>query len=152
MNTTMHPTPLPSEQEAELARASGRDLSVVLSSRAETQQFDFKDDRGETRTVTLPTSFVRLMVEALAEIGQGNAVSLIPIHAELTSQEAADVLNVSRPYLIQLLDKGEIPYRKVNTHRRIRYDDVLAYKHRVDADRRAALDELSALHQDMGLE
>ncbi|WP_322057736.1 helix-turn-helix domain-containing protein [Paraburkholderia sp. J63] len=152
MNTTMHPTPLPSEQEAELARASGRDLSVVLSSRAETQQFDFKDDRGETRTVTLPTSFVRLMVEALAEIGQGNAVSLIPIHAELTSQEAADVLNVSRPYLIQLLDKGEIPYRKVNTHRRIRYDDVLAYKNRVDADRRAALEELSALHQEMGLE
>lgn len=152
MNTTMHPTPLPSEQEAELARASGRDLSVVLSSRAETQQFDFKDDRGETRTVTLPTSFVRLMVEALAEIGQGNAVSLIPIHAELTSQEAADVLNVSRPYLIQLLDKGEIPFRKVNTHRRIRYDDVLAYKNRVDADRRAALEELSALHQEMGLE
>ncbi|MFD1557436.1 excisionase family DNA-binding protein [Paraburkholderia silviterrae] len=152
MNTTKHPTPLPSEQEAELARVSGRDLSVVLSSRAETQQFDFKDDRGETRTVTLPTSFVRLMVEALAEIGQGNAVSLIPIHAELTSQEAADVLNVSRPYLIQLLDKGEIPYRKVNTHRRIRYDDVLAYKNRVDADRRAALEELSALHQEMGLE
>lgn len=152
MNTTMHPTPLPSEQEAELARASGRDLSVVLSSRAETQQFDFKDDRGETRTVTLPTSFVRLMVEALAEIGQGNAVSLIPIHAELTSQEAADVLNVSRPYLIQLLDKGEIPFRKVNTHRRIRYDDVFAYKNRVDADRRAALEELSALHQEMGLE
>lgn len=152
MNTTMHPTPLPSEQEAELARASGRDLSVVLSSRAETQQFDFKDDRGATRTVTLPTSFVRLMVEALAEIGQGNAVSLIPIHAELTSQEAADVLNVSRPYLIQLLDKGEIPFRKVNTHRRIRYDDVLAYKNRVDADRRAALEELSALHQEMGLE
>ncbi|MFX1689824.1 helix-turn-helix domain-containing protein [Paraburkholderia sp. A2RI-6] len=152
MNTTMHPTTLPSEQEAELARTSGRDLSVVLSSRAEIQQFDFRDDRGEVRTVTLPTSFVRLMVDALAEIGKGNAVSIIPIHAELTSQEAADVLNVSRPYLIQLLDKGEIPFRKVNTHRRIRYDDVMAYKNRVDADRRAALDELAALDQEMGLE
>ncbi|WP_321916658.1 helix-turn-helix domain-containing protein [Paraburkholderia sp. J11-2] len=152
MNTTMHPTTLPSEQEAELARTSGRDLSVVLSSRAENQQFDFRDDRGEVRTVTLPTSFVRLMVDALAEIGKGNAVSIIPIHAELTSQEAADVLNVSRPYLIQLLDKGEIPFRKVNTHRRIRYDDVMAYKNRVDADRRAALEELAALDQEMGLE
>ncbi|MEM5332085.1 helix-turn-helix domain-containing protein [Paraburkholderia sp. JHI2823] len=152
MNTTMHPTTLPSEQEAELARTSGRDLSVVLSSRAESQQFDFRDDRGEVRTVTLPTSFVRLMVDALAEIGKGNAVSIIPIHAELTSQEAADVLNVSRPYLIQLLDKGEIPFRKVNTHRRIRYDDVMAYKNRVDAERRAALEELAALDQEMGLE
>ncbi len=152
MNTTMHPTTLPSEQEAELARTSGRDLSVVLSSRAENQQFDFRDDRGEVRTVTLPTSFVRLMVDALAEIGKGNAVSIIPIHAELTSQEAADVLNVSRPYLIQLLDKGEIPFRKVNTHRRIRYDDVMAYKNRVDADRRAALEELAALDQEIGLE
>lgn len=152
MNTTMHPTTLPSEREAELARTSGRDLSVVLSSRAENQQFDFRDDRGEVRTVTLPTSFVRLMVDALAEIGKGNAVSIIPIHAELTSQEAADVLNVSRPYLIQLLDKGEIPFRKVNTHRRIRYDDVMAYKNRVDADRRAALEELAALDQEMGLE
>ena len=152
MNTAMRPTTLPSEQEAELARTSGRDLSVVLSSRAENQQFDFRDDRGEVRTVTLPTSFVRLMVDALAEIGKGNAVSIIPIHAELTSQEAADVLNVSRPYLIQLLDKGEIPFRKVNTHRRIRYDDVMAYKNRVDADRRAALEELAALDQQMGLE
>lgn len=152
MNTTMHPTALPSEQEAELARTSGRDLSVVLSSKAENQQFDFRDDRGEGRTVTLPTSFVRLMVDALAEIGKGNAVSIIPIQAELTSQEAADVLNVSRPYLIQLLDKGEIPFRKVNTHRRIRYDDVMAYKNRVDADRRAALEELAALDQEMGLE
>jgi excisionase family DNA binding protein len=152
MNTTMHPTALPSEHEAKLARTSGRDLSVVLSSRAETQHFDFKDDKGEMRTVELPTSVVRLIVDVLAEIGQGNAVSIIPIHAELTTQEAADVLNVSRPYFIRILEKGEIPFRKVNTHRRVRYDDVIAYKNRIDADRRAALDELSALSQDMGLE
>ena len=81
MNTSIHPTPLPSAQEAELARVSGRNLSVVLSSRAETQQFDFKDSKGETRSVELPTSVVRLIVDVLAEIGQGNAVSIIPIHA-----------------------------------------------------------------------
>lgn len=152
MNTTIHPTPLPSEQEAELARTSSRNLSVVLSSRAETQQFDFKDDRGQTRTVELPTSVVRLMVDVLTEIGQGNAVSIIPIHAELTTQEAADLLNVSRPYFVQLLEKKEIPFRKVNTHRRVRYEDVMVYKNRIDAKRLQALDELAALSQDMGLE
>jgi excisionase family DNA binding protein len=152
MNTTIHPTPLPSQQEAELARTSSRNLSVVLSSRAETQQFDFKDDRGQTRTVELPTSVVRLMVDVLTEMGQGNAVSIIPIHAELTTQEAADLLNVSRPYFVQLLEKKEIPFRKVNTHRRVRYEDVMAYKNRIDAQRRKALDELAALSQDMGLE
>lgn len=152
MNTSIHPTPLPSAQEAELARVSGRNLSVVLSSRAETQQFDFKDSKGETRSVELPTSVVRLMVDVLAEIGQGNAVSIIPIHAELTTQEAADLLNVSRPYFVQLLEKKEIPFRKVNTHRRVRYEDVMAYKDRIDSDRRKALDELAALSQEMGLE
>ncbi|CAN7605196.1 helix-turn-helix domain-containing protein [Paraburkholderia sp. DD10] len=152
MHTTMHLTSLPSEQEAELARTSGRNLSVVLSSRAETQRFNFKDDKGKTRSVELPTSVVRLMVDVLAEIGQGNAVSIIPIHAELTTQEAADLLNVSRPYFVQLLEKGEIPFRKVNTHRRVRYEDVMAYKDRIDSSRRKALDELAALSQEMGLE
>jgi excisionase family DNA binding protein len=145
MNTSIHPTPLPSAQEAELARVSGRNLSVVLSSRAETQQFDFKDSKGETRSVELPTSVVRLIVDVLAEIGQGNAVSIIPIHAELTTQEAADLLNVSRPYFVQLLEKKEI-------HRRVRYEDVMAYKNRIDSERRKALDELAALSQEMGLE
>ncbi|WP_144110429.1 excisionase family DNA-binding protein [Paraburkholderia sp. BCC1886] len=152
MNASLHATQLPSEQEAELARTSSRNLSVVLSSRAQTQQFDFKDDKGKTRSVELPTSVVRLIVDVLAEIGQGNAVSIIPIHAELTTQEAADLLNVSRPHFVKLLEKKAIPFRKVNTHRRVRYEDVIAYKDRIDTERRKALDELAALSQEMGLE
>ena len=151
MNTTVSPASLPTAAEMEIARESCRDLAVMLASRAETQQLDFKDDKGEVRSLTLPTSALKLLVDVLAEIGRGNAVSIIPIHAELTTQEAADLLNVSRPYLVQLLEKGEIPFRRVNTHRRVRYQDVVDYKKRVDEARLNALEELTAQAQLLGM-
>ena len=130
---------------------SGRALSTVLLTRADTQQIDFHDESGAIRTVRMPTSALRLLLEVLTEIGQGNAVSIIPIHAELTTQEAADVLNVSRPFLVQLLEKGDMPFHKIGTHRRVRYHDAIEYKKRVDAGRRKALDELAALAQEGGM-
>ena len=151
MNAAATPTSLPSAAEIQIARESGRDLAVALTSRAETQQFDFKDDKGEMRSVKLPTTVLKLLVDVLSEIGQGNAVSIIPIHAELTTQEAADLLNVSRPYFVQLLEKGDIPFRRVNTHRRVRYQDVVDYKKGIDDARLAALDELTAQAQGLGM-
>lgn len=91
------------------------------------------------------------MLDVLTEIGQGNAVSIIPIHAELTSQEAADLLNVSRPFLVKLLEKGDIPFHKTGTHRRVRYQDVIEYKQRIDAERRKALEDLAAQAQELGM-
>ena len=151
MNAPAIPKTLPSAEDIALARESGRVLSTVLKTRAETQQIDFHDDQGAVRTVSIPTSALRLLLDVLTEIGQANAASIIPIHAELTTQEPADVLNVSRPFLVQLLEKGDIPFHKIGTHRRVGYLDVFAYKNRIDAERRKALDELAAQSQELGM-
>ena len=151
MNAPTIPKILPSQEDIVLARESGRALSTVLLTRANTQEIDFHDDKGAVRTVRMPTSALRLLLEVLTEIGQGNAVSIIPIHTELTTQEAADILNVSRPFLVQLLEKGEMPFHKTGSHRRVRYQDLIAYKKRIDAERRKTLDELTAQAQELGL-
>jgi excisionase family DNA binding protein len=143
MTTLTSPHSLPTAEEVALARESGRALSAYLQTRAETQQIEIVDDKGATHPVCVPVSALRLLVDVLTEIGEGNAVSIIPIHAELTTQEAADVLNVSRPFLVQLLERGEISFHKIGTHRRVRYQDVIAYKERIDAERSKTLDELA---------
>ena len=148
--TTLSPArSLPSATEVALARESSRTLSAYLQIRAETQQIEIFDDQGTAHPVRVPVSALRLLVDLLTEIGEGNAVSIIPIHAELTTQDAADVLNVSRPFLIQLLERGEIPFHKIGTHRRVRYQDVIAYKERIDAERNKILDVLAEQAQEL---
>jgi excisionase family DNA binding protein len=84
-------------------------------------------------------------------MARGNAVTLIPVHAELTTQEAAEMLNISRPSLIQLLDEGKIDYRRVGTHRRVRFEGLMKYKRAAEAARRAAVEELAAYDQELGI-
>jgi len=101
--------------------------------------------------LALPAPAVRLLTQLLTEMGQGHPVTLLPLDEELTSQNAAELLKVSRPYLVKLLDDGAIPSRKVGTHRRVLLRDVLAYKQRDDERRHAVLDELAAQGQELGM-
>ena len=146
--TTLAPS-LPSEAEAILAKETSR----VLASRMQTAdplRLRLLDHPAEG-TVKIPASAVRMLVRILEEMARGNAVALIPVQAELTTQQAADLLNISRPSLIQLLDEGKVEFRRVGTHRRVRFEGLMAYKRRADAERRAALAELAAYDQELGI-
>jgi excisionase family DNA binding protein len=118
---------LPSEQDSLLAQETSRKLATHFRAN-EDMMIRLLEDNRETDTVVLPAAAVRLLLDILEQIACGNAVTLMPIHTELTTQQAADLLNVSRPHLVALLQQGKIPYRKVGTHRRVQAEDIVAYK------------------------
>jgi excisionase family DNA binding protein len=99
--------------------------------------------------IELPASALEALKVVIEAMAEGRSITLVPCDKELTSQEAAHMLNVSRPHLIKLLDRGELPSHRVGTHRRIRLEDVLAYRDRRDADREAALGELARLSEEL---
>jgi excisionase family DNA binding protein len=138
----------PSEADAVLAKESSRRLATrKLGKRAGvTLRLD-----DEAEPVVVPAAAVRLLLHLLTEMAQGNAVTLIPTHAELSTQQAADLLNVSRPYLVKLLDEGKIPSRAVGRYRKVRFDDLMAYKRRDDEARARVLDQLAADAQELGM-
>jgi excisionase family DNA binding protein len=107
---------------------------------------------ADGQSLELPESVYRVLVETVRELAEGNAVAVLPVRAELTTQEAADLLGVSRPYLIKLIEQGTVPCTlTTGNHRRLRLSDVLAYRRARDEDRRAALDEMSAEAERLGL-
>lgn len=110
------------------------------------------DDSIPDQVVVVPRSAVTLLAQVLTHLAAGRPVSVIPADAELTTQQAADMMNVSRPYLVNLLEAGEIPYRKVGTRRRVRFQDLLAYQEADDARRRQAATELTHLSAELGIE
>lgn len=130
-------TALPSKKDAELATESSR----VLAKLSKRGALKVRLDDGQE--LTLPRSATRLLAHILTEMSHGNAVTIIPVHAEMTTQEAADFLNVSRPYLVSLLERGAIPHHKVGTHRRIRFEDLRDYKKKSEDAARKARDALT---------
>jgi excisionase family DNA binding protein len=139
---------LPTDSETKLARESSRLLAACIG-HGETARLRVID--GDQDIIEVPVSALRLLVDILAQMAEGNAVTIMPIHAELTTQQAADFLNVSRPHLVSLLEQNELPYRKVGTHRRILFKDLLGYRERSRIDSREALDELTRQAQELGM-
>jgi excisionase family DNA binding protein len=105
---------------------------------------------GPSTRIDVPGEMVPLIVDILEQLLEGNAVAVSPIHTELTTQQAADLLNVSRPYLVKLLDDKAIPSKKVGTHRRVRLDDLMRFRDRDDAKRRRVADELARQLDEFG--
>lgn len=143
--TIEKPTALPSKEDSSLAQRASREL-------AKKQPAELRVRLDDGQELVLPRSATRLIVHLLTEMAQGNAVTIIPIHANLTTQEAADYLNVSRPYLIGLLETGKIEYHKTGTHRRVRFQDIVKYQEATEKRRREIMEELAAQSQaeDMG--
>jgi excisionase family DNA binding protein len=144
-------TAVPTEEDTILAKSSSQTLALYVGDNNSYRTIQVVQDNATTEPITIPATAFRLFVDILAQMAKGNAITLIPVHAELTTQEAADILNVSRPYLVGLLESGEIPYRKVGTRRRVRYQDILNYKNHIDTLRMQDLDELTAQAQELNM-
>lgn len=135
---------VPDETDSELAATASRELA-----RAKRDSVTVRLEDGSE--LPLPKAVTPLLIHILTEMAKGNAVTLIPIHAELTTQEAANLLNVSRPFLIKLLKDNAIPHHKVGTHRRVFYKDLEEYRARCEEERESALQELADQAQELGM-
>jgi excisionase family DNA binding protein len=102
------------------------------------------------KRVQLPESVFYVLERVAKVLADGDAVTVVPVGKELTTQRAADLLNVSRQYLVRLLDAGQLPYTRTGKHRRLRVEDVLAFKEKRDQERKAALDRLTELSEELG--
>jgi excisionase family DNA binding protein len=145
------PVSLP-EEDVNLAKDSSTMLADFLNE--ETQPLTLRIENGQTghqMQTTVPAGAVRVLAEVLGLMAQGNLVTLIPMEAELSTQQAAELMGVSRPFFIKLLEAGKLPYRKVGEHRRIRYQDLEAFMEAERVARHAALDEMTAEAQQLGL-
>ncbi len=142
---------IPSETEMQLSRASSQFLASHLPLRTGACRLRLVSDDIPGEEIEIPASALHLLIDVLAQMAQGNAVTLMPIQAELTTQEAADLLQVSRPHLVKLLETGQIPFHRVGRHRRVRLQELMAYKQQIDTARSQVLDELVAQAETLGM-
>jgi excisionase family DNA binding protein len=141
----------PGSIDAEVASRAVRRIKDYLMRHPDETTIPVTGEHGGEDALILPREAVSMLAFILAQAAEGRGVSVIPSHAELTTQQAADMLNVSRPFLIKLLESGAIPFRLVGKHRRVTYEDLQNYKRHDDAKRRTAADDLSALGQELGI-
>ncbi|MCK6685640.1 MAG: helix-turn-helix domain-containing protein [Thermoanaerobaculia bacterium] len=145
---TLRTPVVPTDDEARQAEEGSRFLAACLG-RGESRRLRVVVD---DRDITLPVPVIKMLADILAQMARGNAVTIVPYEAELTTQQAADFLNVSRPFLITLLEDGRIPFRKVGTHRRVLFKDLLSFQEQDLARRKRVADELAREAQELGLD
>ena len=148
--TRIDPTIAP-ENEALVAEAASRAIEQNEAGGKTGLRVQITEAGREVATLDVPPSAVKLIRTMLKEMGSGKALTLVADEAEITTKQAADLLHVSRPYLVGMIEKGELPARMVGKQRRLPLKDVLAFKKDNEAKRREALRELAALDQELGL-
>lgn len=141
----------PSEEDSRLARESSKRLLKHHHHQTIIRVALVEED-GSQDIVEIPASAFRLFEEILTQMARGNAVTLTPYHHLMTTQQAANFLNVSRPFLIKLLEEGDIPHHRVGRHRRIRFSDMQAYKQKLNDTSSRALEELDSIADELGLD
>jgi len=141
----------PGDVDAEVADRAARRIRNYLEGNPEDDPIEVLGEVGDDDALVIPRPTAILFAQILAALAEGQGVQIIPKDTELTTQQAADLLNVSRPYLISLLESGQIPYRKVGRHRRITFENLMEYKRHDDLKRRAAADDLAQLSEELGL-
>jgi excisionase family DNA binding protein len=150
MNQIALTTPL--SAESEVAARGQQVLAPFAASKARTQRIQLIDEQNQMHQIEVPTSALRLLADVLGALADGNAVKVVPIHAELTTQEAADMLNVSRPHLVKLLvEQRVLAYHMTGKHRRVRFADLLRYKAERDRVSEQAMKELAEQAQELGM-
>jgi excisionase family DNA binding protein len=143
-------TVTPTEHDSTLAKKSGRQIARALGKAARDLRVRIEGDE-DSEVIEIPHAALRLLASILAQMAEGNACTLIPIHAELTTQQAAEILNVSRPFVIGLIERKELPCHRIGTHRRILFKDLVDHKNKMDADRQEVLAELAREAQELDM-
>lgn len=143
-------TAIATAEEARIAREASKTFAALIPNQ-KPLQLTVTSDGDIERELTLPPTAVQLLFDILEQMALGKAVTIMPVNAELTIEQAADLLNVSRPFLLDLSDKNEIPHRKVGRHRRILFEELMNYKKKVEESQKAALEELTAQAEELDL-
>jgi excisionase family DNA binding protein len=141
----------PKDVDREIAARTARRIIDYLTAHQDEDPLEIHVEGDETEVLVLPRAGAAMLAQAFSVLADGGGVALVPSQAQLTTQQAADMLNVSRPYLIGLLESGAIPFTKVGRHRRVAFAALMEYKRLMERQMRSAADELSELGQEIGL-
>lgn len=142
---------IPSSKDVAMAKESSRVLASLLRHNPENLELEIKGITGLNK-IAIPDTASFMLLDILTQMSKGNAVTIVPIHAELTTQQAADILKVSRPFLIKELEEGKISYKMVGSRRKILFEDLMKYKETMYRGRLDSLDQLCAESQDLDLD